>query len=292
MNIIKYQDKMKLEKGKLYQTDEGVYRLIDNKLCKAVTKIKNFDNKGEIKEELTEIRLPKLPYDLYKQIYSFFKSVYTEHKSEVAVLLWYNFERKDWFIEVPKQKVSGASVNYDRDLEENKKLESKGYICVGSIHSHCEMGAFHSGTDDGDEYNFDGFHMTIGKVMSGPEHACRFIVKDVEYKMKFEECVEVPLEDEAFPKEWSEKVSKYSYAGKNASLYGFYGANWTKKSDNHWFKNYDDEEEKEDEKEDYDDMDYCPVCYNKYKENKQGVCKICGYDPTQFETFYDDEEGR
>ena len=38
----------------------------------------------------------------------------------------------------------------------------EGYLRVGTIHSHCDFGAFHSGTDINDEADFDGLHVTFG----------------------------------------------------------------------------------------------------------------------------------
>jgi hypothetical protein len=35
---------------------------------------------------------------------------------------------------------------------------------VGTIHSHCNFSAFHSGTDTHDEETFDGIHITLGHV--------------------------------------------------------------------------------------------------------------------------------
>jgi hypothetical protein len=35
---------------------------------------------------------------------------------------------------------------------------------VGTIHSHCDFSAFHSGTDERDEATFDGLHLTFGNV--------------------------------------------------------------------------------------------------------------------------------
>jgi hypothetical protein len=37
---------------------------------------------------------------------------------------------------------------------------------VGTIHSHCDFSAFHSGTDEADESTFDGVHLTFGHVNS------------------------------------------------------------------------------------------------------------------------------
>jgi hypothetical protein len=61
----------------------------------------------------------------------------------------------------PKQRVSGAGIDYDRD-----SVSLEGYDLIGTIHSHANFSAFHSGTDHDDETSFDGLHITFGHVAS------------------------------------------------------------------------------------------------------------------------------
>lgn len=84
----------------------------------------------------------------------------------------------------PKQKVTGASVNYGEEhtgerisdivkeiraadpmVEECGDDYSHQYMHVCSIHSHPDFNAYHSGVDDRDEFVWDGLHLTIGGVM-------------------------------------------------------------------------------------------------------------------------------
>jgi hypothetical protein len=68
-----------------------------------------------------------------------------------------------------------AEVVYD--LAKPAPPEMNGFVVFGSIHSHNTMGAFHSGTDNSDEFKFDGLHITIGKLdATSPEYACRWIL--------------------------------------------------------------------------------------------------------------------
>lgn len=102
--------------------------------------------------------LPKLPTRLIAEILNFFKEVYNKYRSEAVVLSYYSEEKDAYFNDAPKQKVSGAGVEY------SAKGRFEGYQLVGSVHSHSNFGAFHSSIDDGDEEHFDGFHITIGNV--------------------------------------------------------------------------------------------------------------------------------
>ena len=199
------------EADKAYKGKDGTYRLYDTPLFKAIIKMNNEGdaNAYSIQSHIIEDRIPKLPYETLKTIHAFFVQVYDERKSEVAVLLWYNFTTQDWQVEVPKQRVSGASVNYTRDMEYIENMKLGGYHCVGTIHSHCEMGAFHSGTDDKDEYGFDGVHITIGKVKSGPTFAQRILCKDIEINYKsIYDVVEEPGTTIIVPEEWMTQIEE------------------------------------------------------------------------------------
>lgn len=109
-----------------------------------------------------KLNISKIPKKLFGDILSLFREVYRLYKSEVAVLLYYNKDKKTFKVHVPEQEVSFASVSY----KGNHTI--KDFILVGSIHSHSSMGAFHSGTDTSDEEKFDGIHFTIGKVDKEP----------------------------------------------------------------------------------------------------------------------------
>lgn len=102
--------------------------------------------------------LPKLDAKYVWQIKKFFQEVVHRHRSEANVLLFYSKERDDYLLQVPNQAVSHAGVHY---LRSTSPVDAS-YLRVGTIHSHCDFGAFHSGTDVGDEEDFDGIHCTFG----------------------------------------------------------------------------------------------------------------------------------
>lgn len=313
-----YKNGMKLEKGVLYNGTDGTYRYADNKMYSAVVKVPTPYGGEEIKEQIIGIKLPKIPYDMFNKIYEFFKHVYKEYKAEVAVLLWYNFEKDEWETEVPKQSVGGGSVHYTRDEDWANEMNKNGFLCVGTIHSHCEMSAFHSGTDDHDEYNFDGVHITIGKVLSGPQFAQRFIVKEMSKKFeKISDVVDFPEKtDDKYPTEWFEKVSKgsiYSSKGyRKSSILG--GGNYsTERGKNMqfnrdgslrvpWETNEETEKvEEEITKEEKEkratehyigekDIFRCPVCYEDIPSNqlsKDWICPECGFPMWDNELEYE-----
>src|SRR6516162_6386533 len=108
--------------------------------------------------------LPKLPKRIVAQAVSFFRQVLNRYDAEAGVVIYYNSEKKDFILWCPRQKVSGGCCDYDRNDSGQKEPALQGYNIVGTIHSHCNFQAFHSGTDVHDEENFDGLHITIGDL--------------------------------------------------------------------------------------------------------------------------------
>ena len=98
-----------------------------------------------VKEGL-QMRLPKIPLLILLQIISFFKDINNKHGSEAIVQIFWNRQKKEYFCYCPKQEVSGASVDFKRDKEKEKR-----YLLVADVHSHNDMDAFFSFTDDKDE---------------------------------------------------------------------------------------------------------------------------------------------
>lgn len=106
-------------------------------------------------------RAPAIPARIMSQVVDFFRRIYVAQKTECMVLLTMNLKTKEWDVFIPTQLVSHGGINYVYDPSHIRR----GYIVVGSIHSHCDFNPFHSGTDTGDAADFDGFHATIGFVM-------------------------------------------------------------------------------------------------------------------------------
>lgn len=111
-------------------------------------------------EPYVELQLPKLPPDIIYRSRKFFAAVLKEHRGESAVVIHYNPQTQQYYLHCPEQSVTYSSVNYD--LEDR----FEDYQLVGTIHSHCDFNAFHSGTDIHDEEDQDGLHITLGHVNS------------------------------------------------------------------------------------------------------------------------------
>jgi len=102
--------------------------------------------------------LPKIPRHQFAKIVDFFKEIHAQHSSEAIVLVHFNEETEHYKIQCPHQKITGGSVQYLRNII------YEGYDNICTIHSHSSMSAFHSSTDDHDEKDVDGLHITVGRV--------------------------------------------------------------------------------------------------------------------------------
>ena len=129
-----------------------------------------------------DLAVDLLPVEKMAMILHFFREIYRTMKTEVNVLLFYNVETDEWLVHCPDQVVSAASVRYDNDIT------IEGWRKIGTIHSHCEMGTFHSGTDHEDENDLDGIHVVISKVTSdNPEMSVVLVVNGQRFKKTIDE---------------------------------------------------------------------------------------------------------
>jgi hypothetical protein len=152
-------------KGTYYLvTKSGVYLHKETKAGNALVKTQGIPWLEEPSVEF-RLKLPKVPGRIIGQALTFFRKVWFLHKSEAYVTLLYSAKLNQYQLWCPKQEVSMASVNYDRTDQPSftERKEDDWQMC-GTIHSHCDFSAYHSGTDVGDEATFDGIHITLGHV--------------------------------------------------------------------------------------------------------------------------------
>lgn len=167
---------------------EGIFLKKKLGVMESVAPVKDISILQSI-EKTAKMNIKKIPGGQFAQVMTFFKEVYKEHHGESIVLLFYDEEKKVYKIVPPHQKVNGAACDYDRGMT------IEGMTMIGTIHSHANFSAFHSGTDQDDEEHFDGLHITIGHVNSDEvsisasiianEH--RFIINPLDYVERLEE---------------------------------------------------------------------------------------------------------
>jgi len=209
---------------------KGIYLKKKLGIMESIALVDNISILEDVKTT-AKLHIPKIPGKLFAQIYKFTKEVYETYQSESVTLLYYNTSNRKFKVLIPAQKVSGASIEYTKDET------PKNYTLIGTIHSHAGFSAFHSSIDDKDEKNFDGIHITIGKLGSDDfELSCsivsngsRFIslpetyinginkVITNENVLSKDYSLHESLLNENFNPEWMDKVEKKTYTIYNRS---------------------------------------------------------------------------
>lgn len=188
---------------------DGVYEQRINKLGKFTTRIAKLDIPG-LESNLCEgweLNVPKIPVSLLGTTVSFFRKIYAEHSSEVFLQFYWDQDKEEYIVHCPKQTVGGASVRYEND----EMFSDLNKILVFEIHSHGNMGAFFSGTDDRDE-KADRFFGVIGNINKFfPDMKLRLSVGGSKVEVDVEDLFDLDEEiyhAETYPKDWAERISK------------------------------------------------------------------------------------
>jgi len=118
----------------------------------------------------------KIPKRVILECLKWFRMVHAKYNSEAQARLLYNARSGEWsWMAYPQYVSSGL---YSKEIttaeltEEQKKMREEaseaafmaGFQEAGTIHSHCDAGAFASGTDDHDEITQNVVHITLGKI--------------------------------------------------------------------------------------------------------------------------------
>lgn len=114
---------------------------------------------------------PKIPREMWGQILSYFKWTYDTFKGESQVRLYVSPKLGQWKAWAYPQKPSIGGLHTEEvDNEEAKKQRAQlfenddDWIAWGTVHHHCNVSAFQSGTDRDNEEVQDGLHITVGDL--------------------------------------------------------------------------------------------------------------------------------
>jgi len=118
---------------------------------------------------------PKFAPEMWHQVLSFFRWTHKETRSESQVRLYVNPQLGRWGAwAFPQEARTGMSA---RELPTPESPEmarerftswnsepSDDWLYFGTAHHHCSASAFQSSTDEQDEWNQDGLHLTVGRL--------------------------------------------------------------------------------------------------------------------------------
>lgn len=118
---------------------------------------------------------PKFTPELWHQVLSFFRWTHKEMDSESQVRLYVNEKLGRWgawaFPQVARTGMSAREVPTPEPPEKARERfafwqsePSDDWLYFGTVHHHCAASAFQSSTDEQNEWNQDGLHLTVGKL--------------------------------------------------------------------------------------------------------------------------------
>lgn len=140
--------------------NDGVYERVDNEYFSGWRKM-NIPKK----EPRIVWNKAKIPFSLWRWMTAWCQVTQGKFASEALVQLFFDKEANRWSAWIPPQKTQGMTVQADpedpRYAEERKNFPD---MMAGTLHHHCETGAFQSATDSSDEKNKEGVHFTIGNL--------------------------------------------------------------------------------------------------------------------------------
>jgi len=145
--------------------------------------------------------LPPIPFSVIQKIIAFFKNYCDKENiyEAMAYIMWEQ-EKRDYFVYVPKQKVTMDEINAERDNDIAKK-----YVYVMRIHSHNLGEAVFSDIDDNEEIE-TMLYAVVGRLDNylpdiTVRYSCGGHYREIPAEMVFEN----PFG--SFPDEWTKGVT-------------------------------------------------------------------------------------
>lgn len=120
---------------------------------------------------------PRIKPELWQAVLSYLKWTYDTTKSEAQLRLYLNLKLGIWQAWPQPQEAGRGMTSQELKLtdaelaEDSRKrfaswgVEPSGdWLLFGTVHHHCSMSAFQSGTDEANEKGQDGLHLTVGSM--------------------------------------------------------------------------------------------------------------------------------
>lgn len=112
---------------------------------------------------------PKIDLEEWQKMLAFFRWTNGETHSESQVRMFVNHRTRAWKIwAFPQKRGTGMTAqeidNADARTQRAQFSDADGWLYYGTVHHHCTSSAFQSGTDQSNEHNQDGLHITIGHL--------------------------------------------------------------------------------------------------------------------------------
>ena len=188
---------------------EGVYLVKRTGLYRSITRADRIVG-PQSQAPALELDLPKIPRELMERVYGFFDAVYQKWQGEAIVLLFYDPDRRDFRVGVPRQTVRrfwyADGWITEGHVEYDAMPRPEGYLKIGDIHSHGKQSAFFSAVDDHDDQE-DGLRIVIGRLELEPPDVCAsFVASGYRFPLRDDDVTEPFNERLSPPEEWLARV--------------------------------------------------------------------------------------
>lgn len=143
-----------------------------------------------------ELAYGQIPNSILEQIIGFFREIMKRHNdAEAFIQVYWDKQDNQYIVNIPKQRISKASVNYDATENLNLKDPAR-YVFAYECHSHNSMKAFWSGTDNADEKELRvyGVFGELDKDNYASKH--RFFVGEEQIDCNIKAIFDMPKEEE------------------------------------------------------------------------------------------------
>ena len=186
----------------LFPSGDGkVYEMRKTEMGRFITPVSETNDIRKVRAGFTPA-LPLIPAEILFEILQFFK--YMAHKGSYEALanIYWDKQEQSFVVDIPKQKVSRVSVS----SRLSGAFDSDRFLHYMDIHSHNNMNAFFSETDNRDE-KAARVYAVVGKVTGFfPEIKVRIANSrsfvEIDPSVVFESVVAV----QDFPEEWKKAV--------------------------------------------------------------------------------------
>lgn len=219
-------DKETSPKQAVFLAKDGIYERSQQShfdLLYRTQEVESRGGNGEISPYVDPVpEMPKVPLKIMATIFAFFRQIYEKARTEVQINVYWNRDHKeipdvpgmmawgnDLYTYVPKQTVSSTRTTFDKD--DTYLWMIKNTIIVLDTHSHHDMNAFMSGTDQASS-NIPAVYLDLGRITS--DNAQIFAWCAIDDRHIFEN---LPLSElykfmEALPEPKEPEIKQWSHA--------------------------------------------------------------------------------
>lgn len=175
-------------------TRDGLFRCRNHRFFTSSVKMKDeFPRELAGHKASLTFRYPRIPKKLMETVVGFFSIIGKRHQSEAAALFVWNNNTNEVEVIIPKQTgIVGASSfhagHYPMEVKYEIPILPPHQVLIGDIHSHVNMSAYSSMTDQDDEKHGAGLHIIVGEInREPPQFHCDVTVDGARFRVSLKD---------------------------------------------------------------------------------------------------------